>query len=755
MRSFRIADAGLEQGHVTGMARDVTPKTWIKSGSSAICRPQEMATKKQENLVLPSTSAASAKGLFPDPPIDPTPRAQSQYLAPSGARMSGIVLIVDADVDFVEAAKDALEANAVTVHVRDDAPLEVIRKLHPTVLMVSVELPRGASSGFSICSRVRRDRDLRSTPILLISSEASPDAVKMHAGSADCADDYARKPISADDIVQRIARLIDAASLNSNTPMDAAETESGPPPIPSGQLVIDVGGPPPLLRKSSTTSSAIADEIWPIVRLEDALRSLLDMSEPQQSSKATHEERLQFLRHMVKYHETRDRAVGEAWKAIHNKGQALAERCSAAELRLEQVLSDRDLTRSRLQAVESEFHTFQEEITRIFQEKDVEEQHVTRRVSELEAARRTISEELDVARQRVHDDELRLGIFQEEMEGLHAELDRAQGQLEKMSQTVEQAHDDAENLRARLAMTESVASERADEVERLREKLDRVAIETNLRHGAKVGELESARDDALGRVEELNIEIADLESRLARQEESSARDVGEMRAAIATLEEDRQELDTRIHDLDVQLRLTEKALKASEIRGIASEERAAEIQNRFRGTHERIARVVGVAMDLLAGEFAEGTGEFGEETAEVGPGPPVAVEAEAEVEAEVSVAPTPVVETPAEGPPLEDTPFAALIRELHVEPGSRDAAAQDVSPSGAFDDWFEGEATNSEGQSLAFDIDELPPLEGVSGVERALGVERDLRDLERDLGIETELGGEDRRITQIIRIDKP
>src|SRR5438046_9186764 len=124
--------------------------------------------------------------------------------------MTQTVLIVDADLGFTEPAQVALEAQGVTVHVRDDASLDLIRKLRPTVMMLNVELPKGASTGFSICSRIRRDRELRATPILLTSSEASTEALKKHAASADHADDYARKPLSVDDMLARIGRLLAA-----------------------------------------------------------------------------------------------------------------------------------------------------------------------------------------------------------------------------------------------------------------------------------------------------------------------------------------------------------------------------------------------------------------------------------------------------------------------------------------------------------------------------------------------------------------
>ncbi|MCK6550882.1 response regulator, partial [Myxococcota bacterium] len=134
--------------------------------------------------------------------------------------MPGTVLIVDADLAFTEPTQQALEAAGLTVHVRDDAPIDLIRKLRPHVMMVNVELPRGAS-GFAICGRIRRDRELKSTPILLTAGEATVEALKKHAASPDRADDYAKKPVAIDDVVARLGRML--ANVVVNEPAKAPE----------------------------------------------------------------------------------------------------------------------------------------------------------------------------------------------------------------------------------------------------------------------------------------------------------------------------------------------------------------------------------------------------------------------------------------------------------------------------------------------------------------------------------------------------
>jgi len=114
-------------------------------------------------------------------------------------------LSVDADSLFAAQAQAALEAAGFAVVVRDDAPIDTLRRLRPQVVVVNVELPRG--SGYSICNRVRRDKELFETPILLTSLEASDEGFRRHATTPDRADDYAAKPLDGPSLVARVQGL--------------------------------------------------------------------------------------------------------------------------------------------------------------------------------------------------------------------------------------------------------------------------------------------------------------------------------------------------------------------------------------------------------------------------------------------------------------------------------------------------------------------------------------------------------------------
>lgn len=163
--------------------------------------------------------------------------------------MAGSVLIIDADPLFAAQAQASFEGAGLAVAVRDDASLDMIRRLRPSVLVVNVELPKG--SGFSVCNRLRRDKELGLIPVLLTSSAPDGEAFRRHSTTAERADDYASKPLEQQDLLARVKRLL---TLADERQVPSGSLESGgaeppsmpPPPLPGPPPVPGLGGPPPV-----------------------------------------------------------------------------------------------------------------------------------------------------------------------------------------------------------------------------------------------------------------------------------------------------------------------------------------------------------------------------------------------------------------------------------------------------------------------------------------------------------------------------
>ena len=72
--------------------------------------------------------------------------------------------------------------------------LKVALHENKKLIIMSVELPR--MSGFSVCNRFKKKNELRRIPLILVTAEASNEALQQHSSLPTRADDYLRKPVS-------------------------------------------------------------------------------------------------------------------------------------------------------------------------------------------------------------------------------------------------------------------------------------------------------------------------------------------------------------------------------------------------------------------------------------------------------------------------------------------------------------------------------------------------------------------------------
>jgi CheY-like chemotaxis protein len=117
-------------------------------------------------------------------------------------------------------AEDSATQRAVCVNVLRDAGLEVheapdgryaldiCRIIRPDVLVLDLGLPR--LNGFELLRKLRADRKIGQTPVLIITaddSQATADAVYLEG-----ANDLVVKPIDAGDLIARVQEALSAAA---------------------------------------------------------------------------------------------------------------------------------------------------------------------------------------------------------------------------------------------------------------------------------------------------------------------------------------------------------------------------------------------------------------------------------------------------------------------------------------------------------------------------------------------------------------
>jgi CheY-like chemotaxis protein len=178
--------------------------------------------------------------------------------------MSKNILIVESDTALSATLREALEARGFAAQETSDGKgsVEQIRRDRPDLVVLAVDLSAG-QNGYLICGKLKKDDDLKATPIVII---GNPDGFAQHRKLKAHADDYVAKPVNAEELVDRVGGLI------------------GFPELPAGEVVDDglsLGGMDGLegLGEEPVQGEELAIEGEPLENHGDEL-SMLDNDNP-------------------------------------------------------------------------------------------------------------------------------------------------------------------------------------------------------------------------------------------------------------------------------------------------------------------------------------------------------------------------------------------------------------------------------------------------------------------------------------------
>ncbi len=123
------------------------------------------------------------------------------------------ILIVDDDPDYVEITKSILESRnyrVETAHSKTEAE-QKIAAFNPDLIILDIIMDR-MNDGFKLCYELKHDPVLRSIPVFAISSVNQVTGFTFSPetdGEYFQADDFAEKPIKADELLRRVAALLE------------------------------------------------------------------------------------------------------------------------------------------------------------------------------------------------------------------------------------------------------------------------------------------------------------------------------------------------------------------------------------------------------------------------------------------------------------------------------------------------------------------------------------------------------------------
>jgi DNA-binding response OmpR family regulator len=142
--------------------------------------------------------------------------------------MSKTVLLIESDPKFAREMSAALESRGFGVRTSSDGKegVELARALRPDCVVLCVELP--GLSGYSWCNRLKKDDVLKAIPLVITSSEATPETFEQHRKLKTRAEDYLIKPFQPATLVERVGALVgmpDAPAADDEELITLADVE--------------------------------------------------------------------------------------------------------------------------------------------------------------------------------------------------------------------------------------------------------------------------------------------------------------------------------------------------------------------------------------------------------------------------------------------------------------------------------------------------------------------------------------------------
>ena len=180
------------------------------------------------------------------------------------------ILLIENDTSITESISQSLTAQGAEVTTSGDGAegVQLVRDGEFDLIILSVELPR--VSGYSVCNKLKKDPALASIPLVLMSSEATPETFAQHKKLKTRAEGYLHKPI---DMAELRTLASEFASLTG------VEEEDGP----METVIMDIEGLEVDLDDMDMTSSeevSLEEDIaaldLPILPEDDGDDELLD-----------------------------------------------------------------------------------------------------------------------------------------------------------------------------------------------------------------------------------------------------------------------------------------------------------------------------------------------------------------------------------------------------------------------------------------------------------------------------------------------
>jgi ParB family chromosome partitioning protein len=446
------------------------------------------------------------------------------------------VLIVEPDVGFALTLASLFQDDGCdTSLARNGAEAEREGASRaPGLVLVRAELPD--VSGFSLCSRLRRLPAAAGVPLLVVSSDASPETFAEHARTPGAADGYLGMPVDTSALLDLARRLLAAAPAEV---ADDAFLEDGASPV----VEVSVGragapaphpeaAPPPVPQRVQRQSLTDEDRMF----LDRTFRSVADRRTslvaesyrrrppPRRDLRSTPEGRVELLREELKEREAQIARLSELWEVREREVASTGERVHRKDVEMQGVKLQAEELARKLAAARELFLQREREHGASIQDLLLEKFGQEKELIEVVAA----------SERRIHELQRDLRLREDDLATRGMALESAAGELAKLERQLEGERATAEAREAeaarQLARREEDLAVAGRELAQARTALEQAWREREELHAAS----RAAAEAFQARVDDREAALRDREERLAAEVEAR-RGVEE---AVRRLQED-------------------------------------------------------------------------------------------------------------------------------------------------------------------------------------------------------------------------
>jgi DNA-binding response OmpR family regulator len=118
------------------------------------------------------------------------------------------ILLIDSDEGFARGLSSAIKARgfAATLATNSEQGMSLAKKDNPDLIIVCVEAQ--PTNGYMLCTRLKKDDQLKDIPVILTSANATPDSFEKHKKLKTRAEEYLIKPFAPQAMLEKASQLL-------------------------------------------------------------------------------------------------------------------------------------------------------------------------------------------------------------------------------------------------------------------------------------------------------------------------------------------------------------------------------------------------------------------------------------------------------------------------------------------------------------------------------------------------------------------